>query len=366
MIDFGTDTQRSILALINQQAPTTRAALAEASGLTPAAITKITKKMLDEQLILVTGKQKGARGQPGIELDVNPKAAYSLGVNIELEKISIELVDLKGEAVFSKAIHGLYAEPINAIAELASLVDVTRIAFSDEFARLIGVGVTTSCNFTQEADVVTMPPHLKQWESINIRQSIEQAFGLPCWLENDAIAAALGESVRSRRNNDANFFYLYLGYGIGGGHYFNGEVYRGARGNAGRIGKLFPDRQNRPSLFCLYNRLGLAEPSPHRADTLSTLLEKNPEKVTEWKGNAQLQLVSALQAIRSICDPDEIIIGGLLPTALVNDLHDAAITSIQQFLEEDEAMPTIVPATTSGDKIAATGAAMLPLYNLAY
>lgn len=60
LIDFGTDTQRSILALIRQQAPTTRAALAETSGLTPAAITKITKKMLDEGLIVVTGKQQGA------------------------------------------------------------------------------------------------------------------------------------------------------------------------------------------------------------------------------------------------------------------------------------------------------------------
>ena len=59
--------------MIRQQAPTTRAALAEASGLTPAAITKITKKMLDEGLIVVTGKQQGGRGQPGIELGINPQ-----------------------------------------------------------------------------------------------------------------------------------------------------------------------------------------------------------------------------------------------------------------------------------------------------
>ncbi len=88
--------------------------------------------------------------------------------------------------------------------------------------------------------------------------------------------------------------------------------------------------------------------------------------MVEWKSNAQLQLTSALQAIRSICDPNEIIIGGLLPPQLVEELHLAAITSIQQYLEPDEAMPNIVPAAISGDKIAATGAAMLPLYNLAY
>lgn len=366
MIDFGTDTQRSILALIRQQAPTTRAALAEASGLTPAAITKITKKMLDEGLIVVTGKQQGGRGQPGIELGINPQAAYSLGVNIELEKISIELVDLEGEAIFSKAIHGIYADPNSALEELSSLIDVTSVAFGSEFSKLIGVGVTTSCNFNKGSNTLTMPPHLKAWEQIDIKTAVEAKFNLPCWIENDGIAAALGESVRSRRSTDANFFYLYLGYGIGGGHFFEGEVYRGARGNAGRIGKLFPERDNRPSLSCLYDKLGLSAPSAHRADTLATLLEKKPEKVVEWKSNAQLQLTSALQAIRSICDPNEIIIGGLLPPQLVEELHLAAIASIQQYLEPDEAMPNIVPAAISGDKIAATGAAMLPLYNLAY
>ncbi len=366
LIDFGTDTQRSILALIRQQAPTTRAALAETSGLTPAAITKITKKMLDEGLIVVTGKQQGGRGQPGIELGINPQAAYSLGVNIELEKISIELVDLEGEAIFSKAIQGIYSDPQSALEELSSLIDVTSVAFGSEFSKLIGVGVTTSCNFNKESNTLTMPPHLKAWEQIDIKAAVEAKFNLPCWIENDGIAAALGESVRSRRSTGANFFYLYLGYGIGGGHFFEGEVYRGARGNAGRIGKLFPERDNRPSLSCLYEKLGLSEPSAHRADTLATLLEKKPEKVVEWKSNAQLQLTAALQAIRSICDPNEIIIGGLLPPQLVEELHLAAITSIQQYLEPDEAMPNIVPAAISGDKIAATGAAMLPLYNLAY
>ncbi len=366
LIDFGTDTQRQVLALIHQQAPTTRAAIAEASGLTPAAITKITKKMIDEGLIEVTGKQKGSRGQPGIELGVNPRAAYSLGVNIELETISVELVDLKGEAVFSKAIQGIYSEPMFAIDELSKLLDVTRVAFEEEFSKLIGVGVTTSCNFNPESSKVTMPPHLSEWESIDIRRTIEEKLSLPCWIENDGNAAALGESVRSRRSLNANFFYLYLGYGVGGGHYYSGKTYRGARGNAGRIGKLFPDRNNRPSLSCLYDKLGLSEPSPHRADTLSTLLSKNPEKVAEWKANAQMQLVSALQAIRAICDPNEIIIGGLLPPQLVDELHTSAISSLEQYLEPNEVMPTIIPAKTSGGKIAATGAAMLPLYNLAY
>lgn len=366
MIDFGTDTQRLVLSLIHRLAPTTRAAIAEACGLTPAAITKITKKMLDEGLILVTGKQKGSRGQPGIELGINPKAAYSLGLNIELEKISIELVDLEGKGVFSKAIQGIYSDPKEALFELSCLLEVTRVAFADEFSKLIGVGITTSCNFNKVTNTVTMPPHLKEWERIDIIKEVEQITHLPCWLENDGIAAALGESVRSRRSQDANFFYLYLGYGIGGGHFYNGHIYRGARGNAGRIGKLFPDRQNRPSLSCLYEKLGLSEPSPHRADTLSALLSKKPEKVSEWKINAQQQLVSALQAIRAICDPNEIIIGGLLPTQLVDELHLSSTEAIQQYLEPDEVMPAIVTASTSGDKMAATGAAMLPLYNLAY
>lgn len=366
MIDFGSDTQRQILSIIHRNAPTTRAAIAEKSGLTPAAITKITKKMLDDELIIVTGKQKGSRGQPGIELGINPNAAYSLGINIELEKISIELVDFTGESVFSRAIRGIFSDPESAIDELSDLLKVTAKAFEEEFAKLIGIGMTTSCNFVQGSNNITMPPHLKKWEEIDIPKRIGQQFNCPCWIDNDGNAAALGESVRSKRARHANFFYLYLGYGIGGGHFFNGQTYRGAGGNAGRIGKLFPDRNNRPSLSCLYDYLGMSDPSPHREEILSTLLAKNPEKVIEWKKNAQQQLVSALQAIRAICDPEEIIVGGLLPSQLVKDLHNASINSLKNYLEDEEVMPNITPATLSGDKMAATGAAMIPLYQLAY
>lgn len=366
MIDFGNNSQRLILSIIHKNSPITRASIAQRSGLTPAAITKITKKLIDDGFTKVVGKQKSSRGQPGIELSINSEAAYSLGINIELEKISIELVNFIGESVYSQAIRGIFDTPNIAINELISLLQVTSIAFSEEFEKLIGIGITTSCNFIRDSNNITMPPHLKKWEEIEITKILGQKYACPCWLENDGIAATLGESLRSRINRNNNFFYLYLGYGIGGGHYYNGQVYHGSVGNAGRIGKLFPDRKNRPSLACLYDHLGMYEASPHREEVLSTLVNKHPEKVSKWKENAQNQLLSALQAIRAICDPNEIIVGGLLPPSLIEELVFAAKEQLKLYLEKEEAMPTIIPAALSGDKMAATGAAILPLYRLVY
>ncbi|UJF17982.1 ROK family transcriptional regulator [Vibrio sp. SS-MA-C1-2] len=366
MHDFSSPTQRRLLSLIQRNAPITRAELAELSGLTPAAITKITKKMLLDGLLTELGKQKNKRGQPGIEIGIQQDYAYSLGINIELEKISIELVDFAGESISSHSISGIFSSPELAIPELTALFEVMKITHSDALSKLIGVGITTSCNFEHNTGALIMPPHLKAWEDPTLTERISQYFQVPCWIDNDANAASLGEFICSKKQNDANFFYLYLGYGIGGGHFHSGNAYRGAHNNAGRIGKLFPDLTNRPSLTCLYEELGLPEPSPFREQSLDGLLDSNKERVDQWLDKTHLQLISALYYINAICDPEEIIIGGLLPNKLLNQLCKMSNQHFEKLNNPEQPMPILTPAMISGNKVAATGAAMIPLYKLAY
>ncbi|WP_019614022.1 ROK family transcriptional regulator [Psychromonas ossibalaenae] len=365
MVDFGSKTQRTIFSLIHSSAPVTRAELAELSGLTPPAITTITKKMLDEGLLVVLGRQKSARGQPGIELGINHQAAYSLGINIELEKISIEIVDLGGSAFFSRSISGIYNCPEKGLSELFSLLEMVKISYPEQFSALIGAGITTSCNFNQSSGQLRLPPYFKEWESVDFQEQISEYLQLPAWVENDGTAAALGEHIRNCKSKQANLFYLYLGYGVGGGHFYNDTSYRGYRGNAGRIGRLFPHNKSRPSLNDLYQKLGLHEPSPHRYQALEVLVEKHQEIISHWLNDASEDLVNAIQTIHALIDPEEIVLGGLLPAALLNELYLLTVNKLNEH-EEDVLMPTVSLATVSGDQAAATGAALIPLYKSVY
>ena len=69
------------------------------------------------------------------------------------------------------------------------------------------------------------------------------------FLENDATAAALGEKLQGVARDLKNYFYVFIGEGVGGGLVLNGEPYRGDSGNAGEFGHLVIDPKG-PPCYC--------------------------------------------------------------------------------------------------------------------
>src|ERR1700689_2202013 len=92
----GDHNQRVTLHAIRVNGPVTRAALAQQTGLTPAAIANITSRLLKDRLILNAGRMLGARGQPAIKLVVNPDSCFSIGLNVDRDHITLVLLDFAG------------------------------------------------------------------------------------------------------------------------------------------------------------------------------------------------------------------------------------------------------------------------------
>jgi hypothetical protein len=88
--------QRVTLHAIRVNGPVTRMALAQQTGLTPAAIANITNRLLEDRLILTAGRMLGARGQPATKLIVNPDSCFSIGLNVDRDHITLVLLDFAG------------------------------------------------------------------------------------------------------------------------------------------------------------------------------------------------------------------------------------------------------------------------------
>lgn len=85
--------------------------------------------------------------------------------------------------------------------------------------------------------------NLPGWDGICLTEIFEDITGAPAFLDNDATAAAMGEAAFGAGKGLANFVYLTVSTGIGGGIIINGKPYRGHGENAGEIGhtKIIPD-----------------------------------------------------------------------------------------------------------------------------
>src|SRR6185312_14390892 len=70
--------------------------LAGITGLTSPAVFKIVRDLLQEGLVISPDIRRGAKGQPAGVLAVNPDAAFSVGVGIAPDGLTMAVVDFAG------------------------------------------------------------------------------------------------------------------------------------------------------------------------------------------------------------------------------------------------------------------------------
>ncbi|HET9769958.1 MAG TPA: ROK family protein [Acidimicrobiia bacterium] len=93
------------------------------------------------------------------------------------------------------------------------------------------------------------PVHIPAWRGFPLRRRLQEATGLPVFVDNDAKAVALAEGwVGAARGVDA-FVGMVVSTGIGGGIVLDGRLLDGRAGNAGHIGHVVVEPGGRPC-FC--------------------------------------------------------------------------------------------------------------------
>jgi predicted NBD/HSP70 family sugar kinase len=361
----GDHNQRVILQAIRVGGPITRVTLAQITGLTPPAVANITKRLLDDGLILEAGRVQGARGQPAMNLTINPDGCLSIGVNIDRDHITIVMLDLLG-AVRARASQDIeFPLPADVAKFCKTQIRKMLAAWKGEPPRLSGIGVALPDDLGR-VDLPHRPENYDVWSTADIGKLMADILPLPVFLENDAAAAALGELQFGHGLRKPSFFYVLISSGLGGGLVIEGDYFRGAQGRSGEIGFLpvsSPDTHARSlqevvSLSALYAHLEAGGVTVDRPDQLTDLSPKGLALVEGWIALSARLLVQPFVSISCLVNPEAIYVGGRLPTALLDRLV-AAVNDRLAAVEDVPALARVERAATSADG-PAVGAALLP------
>jgi glucokinase len=106
----------------------------------------------------------------------------------------------------------------------------------DEKVSAIGMAVPTTIDY--ENGITITSPNLTALVNFPIVAVLEKELNLPCILENDANAAAIGENWLGASRDLQNSIAVTLGTGVGGGIMIDGKILRGADGTGGEIGHI--------------------------------------------------------------------------------------------------------------------------------
>jgi glucokinase len=141
--------------------------------------------------------------------------------------------------------------PPAVMQQFAKLADTVR--GDDDF---VAIGAASPGPLDTVAGIVEVIHTLQGWIDVPLRQALADVFQKPVLLENDGIAAAVGEWKKGAGQGVKNLVYATISTGVGGGAIVDGHVLRGRRGLAGHIGHMRLV-ENGPACFC--GRIGCFE-----------------------------------------------------------------------------------------------------------
>lgn len=231
-----------VLRTILREGPLARVELAQRIGLTTAAITNITRELIDNGLLCEVGTVRGSRvGTNAILLDL-PEETPILGVVHQgVSALRIALCNLRGRVIARQhiATPERYTPSWAATTIAQALRELLR---SKEYAEeaLVGIGAGLVGLVDVESGLIKRAPNLG-WENVPLGNLLAEQLKRPVVIENNVRAMAFGEALLGNGKTWSDFAYVYIGTGIGSGLIIGGRPYRGAHGGAGEIGHITVD-----------------------------------------------------------------------------------------------------------------------------
>ncbi|MFT8857904.1 ROK family transcriptional regulator [Bifidobacterium aquikefiri] len=338
-----------------------RAQIAKATGLTAAAITKITARLIDFGVISETGDLEGAMNRRSIGLQFNDSRYEVIAVKFARSLVQIGIFELSGRCI---KIHDFppvnNEDVIDTVSQIKQYIKST-IAHNPA---IVAVGMAVPGPYLSDEGRIISVTSMQMWKEVNFKKEFTQAFAVPTFIEHDAQSGALAQSLFGTQTDGNSLAYYLIGEGVGVGVIDNGNLVSGSRGVATEIGHLSIDINGRPcecgNVGCLerYCSTGAVKEllqEPSNRGILEGVNDLLPREVCNrlfkesYAGNAEAQRIVreiaryiAYGCINIIYgyNPSQIIIGDILSEA-----GDTMLDEVRRIVAE-RVLPDLMESTT--------------------
>ena len=162
---------------------------------------------------------------------------YSIGVDMGGTNLRAAAISEDGKVMEKIAGRtAMQAGPDAVVADMVRSIQTLQAGLGA--ADLAGVGVGVPGFIRMDSGVIAGWAQNPGFNGYPMRDRIEQSLGTTVILENDANAAALGETWMGAGRGVQDLVLLTLGTGIGGGIISGGRILHGAQGMAAELGHI--------------------------------------------------------------------------------------------------------------------------------
>ncbi|BDZ54025.1 ROK family transcriptional regulator [Agromyces marinus] len=350
----------AVLTDLLRNRPASRKRLAEATGISPATVTRAVDQLIAQGLVVEASELvTDQRGRRAVLLDVVADRTLVLGVDLGASSTRVLLADLVGRPLADLEV----ATPSEAdaaglagwLADLA--VELADARWPDVDTIVLGLPGSVG-----RGSRITNAPNLPQVQDPDFLATLRERTGRRVHADNDANLALLGEQRFGAARDAPTAVMVTIGTGLGAGLAIDGHILRGAQGVVGEFGQL-PAGPLGTRLELLVTGPGimrLAAEAGVRLDSPAELFDPSPaEPVRTLRSHFDQALLVVLSAATVSCEPEVIVLGGGIAKSLAADLE-----RYETMLAHHLGTAPRLVGSELGDFAGATGAVVAALHEI--
>lgn len=221
--------------------------IAESLNISVPKATELLNELAEAGFVVEKGKRADGPGRKATFYGLAPDVCYFLGVEIRKYKLNLGLMGFDKRMIkasydipfFSEDEHESLAE---IVKQIRRFIDASELPVE----RMVGMGVSISGRVNMHTGEILTIYH---FSDAPVKKTLEDAFGMPVYLDNDSRSLAYGEFHFGARTTESEVLVLNLDYGMALGIFINGKPVFGASGYAGELGHI-PLFDNEKICFC--------------------------------------------------------------------------------------------------------------------
>ena len=370
------DLRHRNLALVFQQVlaadqPPSRAVIAALTGLTRSTVSRLVDELIAGNLLReLDAVGTGRAGRPALPLRPSGKGLVALGMELNVNHLSVLAMDLAGDVIASRdrlADH-TGTNPEEGFVRLAGLAREVLDEVGDR--RLAGVGVAVPGLVSVKRGLLLRAPNLG-WREVPVaeilRTDLKLSDSTPVVVGNEADQAAISVAMPAPgvHNGLRDFFYISGEVGIGGAAVVAEEILDGAHGWAGEIGHtpVFPEGRlcgcgARGCLEAYAGATALCRMSDAEdIDAVAAAARSGSQAALQVLSEAGRALGIALSGAINLLDLPSVVLGGHL-ASLLEWIEPATRQELAERVLSYEFSPTQITTVDQPERPAALGSAV--------
>ncbi|MDN4524078.1 ROK family protein [Fictibacillus fluitans] len=159
------------------------------------------------------------------------------GIDIGGTKLAVSLAFCTGElTILEKISTDTPSSPKEAVTFF--IQSIFQLMKKYHVKEVDSIGISCGGPLDSKNGIILSPPNLPNWDRIDLFTPLQEAFGSPVALQNDANACALAEWQWGAGRGVGNMIFLTFGTGMGAGLILNNQLYSGTNDMAGEAGHI--------------------------------------------------------------------------------------------------------------------------------